>query len=244
MKYFYWVGAFVVAAVGLFFAMSVKIDPESLPKVPFTQFSHAEDFGQEILKTLAIEIKASPVLILGVTPNQIEDMELWQGFLQANQEEGSRYDVLVGEPMLPYIELFREIMRIDMKEEMPRLVEGIKNALTRGLRVAVIVPNIYASQLLQNNPVHRLQDEFGIETLSISISKFPVTKEQEADFEPRCVKGSGQDASGVSPLGCVVQNLARKTYKEKFEHNKFSGLMEQTGPRDFVILLNRNPSPR
>ena len=199
-----------------------------------------------VLKELPLEIRESPVIFLGVTPNQIEDLELWRGFLEVNQGVGLMYDVLLMEPMLPYIEIFNVGMRIDMKDEMARLAEGIKKARLANLRVAVIVPTIYSTHLLKNNPYNRLKEQYQIEGMSISIAKFPVTKEQEQSFEPRCIVegANARDSSGTGALGCAILNGARKTYNEKIDDGKYSGLMEQTGARDYLILFNRNPNSR
>ncbi|WII72534.1 hypothetical protein QJS83_01450 [Bdellovibrio sp. 22V] len=240
MKYFYWICAVAVIALGIFFATQFSIQPKSIPKIKFSQVSLPEELGKGIYERLRLEIKESPIVLLGVTPNHIEDIELWRGFLEANQEQGSKYDVIVVEPMLPYVELFPSNMRIDIKEDMNRFVEGVKKAREQGLRVAVIVPNIYSSQLLKKNPANRLKEEYKLDVTSFSIMKFPVTREQEEAFEPKCVVEAGKDFSGQGPIGCMVREIARKTYRKKFEDGKYSGLMEQTGSKDYLILFNRN----
>jgi len=240
MKYFYWICATAVLALGIFFATQFSIEPQSIPKIKFSQVHTPEELGKGVFERLRLEIKEAPIVLLGVTPNQIEDMELWRGFFEANQEPGSKYDVIVVEPMLPYVELFSSNMRIDIKEEMPRFVEGVKKAREQGLRVAVIVPNIYSSQLLKKNPANRLKEEYKLDIVSFSVVKFPVTREQEAAFDPPCVFEEGKDMAGTGALGCMIRNIARKTYRKKFEDNKYSGMMEQTGAKDYLILLNRN----
>lgn len=244
MKYLYWLGAAFVIALGIYLSMQVSVQPKSTSKIQFSQFSTAEEFGKVVFEKLKSDVKSAPVVLLGVTPNKIEDMEFWRGFLEANQEKGLRYDVVVVEPLLPYVELFNSSMRIDIKEEMPRFVEGINKARAEGLRVAVIVPNIYSSQLITKNPASRLKEEFKLDVVSFSVTKFPVTLEQEESFDPRCVFEEGKDFAGTGELGCVILSIAKKTYRKKFEDNKYSGLMEQTGPKDFIILLNRNAGSR
>lgn len=244
MKYLYWISAVAVIALGIFFAVNFSIQPQSIPKIKFSQVSTPEELGKGIYERLRLEVKAAPVVLLGVTPNKIEDMELWRGFFEANQEKGSKYDVIVVEPMLPYVELFDSNMRIDIKEEMPRFVDGVKKALSEGLRVAVIVPNVYSSQLLKKNPANRLKDEFKLDVVSFTVSKFPVTREQEEVFDPKCEMDEGRDLAGTGAFGCMVQNIARKTYRKKFEDNKYSGMMEQTGAKDYLILLNRNAASK
>lgn len=239
-KYLYWISVVAIVGLGLYFAMSVSVHPETQTILKWSQFSTPEEFGKSVFEQVRADVKKSPVLFLGVTPNKIEDMELWRGFLEANQEPGSKYDVVVVEPMLPYVELFASNMRIDIKEDMSRFVEGVQKARSEGLRVVVIVPNIYSSQLLKKNPVNRLKEDYKMEALSLSATKFPVTREQEESFDPKCVMEEGKDLTGTGPLGCVILNLARRTYRFKMEDNKYSGLMEKLSPADYLILLNRN----
>lgn len=240
MKYLYWLGAAIVLALGIYLSMQVSVQQQSISKIQFSQYSNAEEFGKEAFEKLKLEVRESPVVLLGVTPNKIEDMEFWRGFLEANQEKGLKYDVIVVEPMLPYVELFDSNMRIDIKEEMLRFVEGIKKAREEGLRVAAIVPNIYSSQLIKKNPVSRLIEEYKLDVTSFSVTKFPVTVEQEESFDPKCVFEEGKDIAGTGGFGCMIISVAKKTYRKKFEDNKYSGLMEQVGPKDYLILLNRN----
>lgn len=244
MKYLYWVAAVAVIGLGVFFSMNFRIQERSIPKIKFSQVTNPEELGKGVYERLRLEIRQAPIVLLGVTPNQIEDMELWRGFLEANQEQGSKYDVIVVEPQLPFVELFASDMRIDIQAEMQRFVEGVSNARAQGLRVAVIVPNIYSSQLVKKGPASRLKDEYKLDVTSFSVAKFPVTREQEQSFEPICEMEAGRDLVGTGHLGCMIREIARKTYRKKFEENKFSGMMEQTGAKDYLILLNRNPAPR
>lgn len=244
MKYFYWLCGAAFLATGVYFALNFSLEPKSIPKIKFSQVETPEELGKGIYERLRMEIQAAPIVMFGVTPNYVEDMEVVRGFVEANQTPGSKYDVIVVEPMLPYVELFVSSMRIDIKEEMQRFVDGVKKAREQGLRVLVIVPNIYSSQLLKNNPAYRLKEEYKLDVMSFSVTKFPVTRAQEASFEPKCFLQEGTDYAGTAALGCMIQNIARKTYRKTFESNKYSGMMEQTGAKDYLILFNRNQGPR
>lgn len=244
MKYLYWIGAVTILGLGLYFAMSFKVHPPTQVAIKFAQYPVPEDFGRNIFLKLKDDIKASPIVLLGVTPNQIEDMELWRGFFEANQEPGLKYDMIVVEPMLPYVELFDATMQIDLKEEMTRFIEGIQKARAEGLRVAVIVPHIYSTQLLKRNPASRLLTEYKMDILSLTATKFPATRDQEQAFEPVCVFEESKDFAGTGALGCAIQNAARQTYRLPLQEGQFSGLMEQTGPKDYLILLNRNSNSK
>lgn len=242
MKHLYWIGVIIVIAGGIFIARSISVSPETQTLIPFSQVATPEDMGQKVFTGLQAEIKQAPVLLLGVTPNSIEDLELWRGFLEAAESAGVKYEIIIVEPKLPYVELFQTAAHFDIKAEMGRFAEGLVAAKEKGLRTVVIVPSIYSSQLLKSNPADRLQKEFSISFLSLSVVKFPLTKEQEASFDPKCVRGDGVDPEGTSPLGCLIINLARPTYRQKMEANKLSTQLERVSKNDYLILLNRNPS--
>lgn len=244
MKYLYWLTAAAIFALGIYLSSIINVQPQTASKIKFSQFLTAEEFGKQVFEKFKDEIKAAPILFLGVTPNQIEDMEFWRGFLEANQEKGWKYDVIVVEPMLPYVELFASDVRVDINKEMARFADGVIKARDQGLRVAVIVPNIYSAQIIKNNPVNRFMTDYSFKVLSFSVTSFPVTRQQEEEFSPKCIFEEGKDMAGTGAFGCVIQTLAKKTYRMKFEDNKYSGLVEQMAPQDYVILLNRNAGSR
>lgn len=240
----YWITAICVVALGVYFSMNFAIQPRAIPKIKFSQVDTPEVLGKGVFERLRLEIQQADVVLLGVTPNQIEDMELWRGFIDANNQPGSKYDIIVGDPKLPYLELFPEVVHMDIQEEMPRFVEGVKHARANGQRMAVIVPTLYSSKLIRGNPANRLKSNFAIETTSFSAVKFPSTREHEAAFTPKCEMESGKDLAGTGSLGCLLLEIARKTYRKTLEPGRYSGMMEMTGTNDYLVLLNRNPNPR
>jgi hypothetical protein len=241
MKYLYWVGAaFVIGGIIYLSTLVGSPQPATKTLIKFAQYETPEDFGKAIFTALQAEVKSAPIIMLGVTPNQVEDMEVWRGFMQANQEQGTKYEVIAVEPMLPYVELFPSNLRFNIRDNMPEFVDGVRKAQAEGLRVAIVVPHVYSSKLLKGNPVDRLQNEFHLPILSLTATKFPVTKQQEEFFEPPCLLEESKDLSGTGPLGCTIRQISKKTYKEKFEDNKYSGLLEKVGEKDYLILFNRN----
>ncbi|HWU42765.1 MAG TPA: hypothetical protein VN132_04975, partial [Bdellovibrio sp.] len=198
MKYLYWFAAAVVIALGVYLSTHISLEPQSISKIEFTQVSIPEEFGKMIFERVRREVKQAPIIFVGVTPGQIEDLELWRGFFEANQEPGSRYDVIVVESMLPYVEIFNNGMHLPIKEDMTRLVDGIQKARAQGLRVAVIGPHIYSSQLIKNNPVFHLKVDYKVDVTSFTVTKFPLTRDQEEHFEPKCIDGGAVDPAGTS----------------------------------------------
>lgn len=239
MKYYWW-GAAALVAIGLYLAMTVSIQPQSIPKITFSQVVKPADLGKGIAQRMVVEVHDAPVLFLGVTPNSIEDIEMWKGFLEANNQKGLHYDTVIVEGDLAFVEAIPYNVNINLRKEEDRFVTGVKKALSEGLRVAVIVPTIYSSQLLKGSMVNHLKSTYQLDITSFSISRFPTSEEQEIHFEPRCAMEESQDSDGTGALGCMIRGMARKTYRKKLEAGKFSGLMEQTGEKDYVVLFNKN----
>ena len=238
-KYTYWIVATLIMGSLIYLISRPELEPQNLPKIKFTQVENPAIFGELILKQLQTEVRLSPVLLLGVTPEYPEDLELWKAFLDANIEPGLRYDMVIVDPQLPRIETIPTTLKMDLKTEMDRFAEGIKAARARNMRVAVIVPTIYASQLLSRNPADILKNEKAVEFASFSIVKFPKSLEQEATFQPGCSVNK-EDREGTGPLGCMLRTKARKAYRAKLEPEKFSALMDQIDTNDYLILFNKN----
>lgn len=244
MKYLYWLGVALVVAIGLYISSKVEYQPLSQSLIPFIQVEQPEELGALIAQKLQDELKNAPLVLLGVMPDQIEDIELWQGFLRSLESSELQYNILIVDPELPFVELLQSDMQLNIKEEMPRFADGIKKALEQGDRVAVITPTIFSTQLLALNPAAKLKQEHGLSFTSLSVSKFPLTRQQEEQFDPPCTLEPGKDPAGTGPLGCMVFEVARRTYREIFEKDKFSGLVDKTRENDYLILLNRNPMSR
>ena len=239
-KYAYWTFVGLVVALGLYLIANSSLEPQSVPKIRYSEVATPERFGEAVFQRMREEVRQAPFVLLGVTPNQSEDIGVWKGFLEAAAKEpGYKYDMVIVEPALSYVDQIPYQMKIDMKEEMDRLVEGVNNALAKNLRVAMIVPTIYSTQLLLHNPAYILKNEKGLHVTSFSISKYPVTYEQEKVFEPRCSVDK-EDPQGTGALGCMIRAKSRNLYRQKREPGKYSGLMDQSGGSDYLILFNRN----
>lgn len=240
MKYVYWLAAALLIGGGLYISTQLQLQPPSTPIMPFSEFSQPEEWGQAVAKKLRPQLDETHLVFLGVTPNQVEDMEFWKGFLAELSATGLKYDLIIAEPFLAHVDLLQPNVKMDLKMESSRFVEGVKEALGQNLRTIVVVPTIYSSQLLIGNPASRLNAEHQLDFISLSLSKFPLTAEQDAVFEPLCVGEKGLDNAGTGKLGCSIRQLARRLLRKKLSPEKYSGLVEQVGDKDYLILFNRN----
>ncbi len=191
-----------------------------------------------IILRLNQEIKGAPLLMLGVTPGRKMDLEVWKAFLEQSQIPELQYQALIIDPELPFAsEMFPSAVKLDIKADVARFIEGAKKAREQGLRMAVIVPSIYASQRLQSNPADKIRKESDLAPMSFSIMGFPRSPEQEADMPIQCVMGSN-DRDGIGAMGCMAEQKARLAYRKKSKPGFYEGMMDQVGERDYLVLFN------
>lgn len=191
-----------------------------------------------IILRLNQEIKGAPLLMLGVTPGRKMDLEVWKAFLEQSQIPELQYQALIVDPELPFAsEMFPSAVKLDIKADVARFIEGAKKAREQGLRMAVIVPSIYASQRLQGNPADRIRKESDLTPMSFSIMGFPRSTEQEAAMPIKCVMGSN-DRDGIGAMGCMAEQKARLVYRKKSKPGFYEGMMDQVGERDYLVLFN------
>ncbi|HEY8271107.1 MAG TPA: hypothetical protein VIG33_09495 [Pseudobdellovibrionaceae bacterium] len=237
MKYLYWAVAAVVIMVGVGLSVYWGQETVSLPKIVFNYYRNPGQFAETIHVQMKPELKSSPLLMLGVMPGRKIDLEIWKSFLDQTSSE-LKYQVVIVDPDLPFIkELFPNAIKMDLKKDIARFIAGAKNAQAQGLRMAVLVPSIYASQLLQSNPAENIKKNSDLQPISFSIIGFPRSPEQEANMEIPCAMGQN-DRDGEGALGCAVQKKARLLYRKKSKPGFYEGVLDQVGDKDYLVLFN------
>jgi hypothetical protein len=238
MKYLYWVSVVIVVIIGVGLSVYFGQETTSIPKIQYSHFSDSGKFAETLITEMGPELQAASIVMLGVTPGRKIDLEVWKAFLEQTGQGSLKYQVLIVDPDLPLAgEMFPEAIKVDLKTEMARFMEGMQKAQAQQVRMAVIVPSIYASQLLQGNPVDLFKNNSGLKPLSLSILGFPRTPEQEATMETQCVMGQN-DREGDGALICAVQKKSRLLYRKKSKPGFYEGVVDQVGDRDFLILFN------
>lgn len=238
MKHMYWAIAATVLLVGVGFSVYFGVQPKSIPKIKYSHFSDPGKAAGALMLRMNLELKSAPLLMLGVMPGRKMDLEVWKAFLEQSHMPELQYQVVVIDPKLPFAaEIFPTALKLDIKDEAERFIEGAKNAKAQGLRMAVIAPTIYVSQRLQQNPMAQIKKNSDLQAVSISLMGFPRSPEQEAQMDIPCVMGSN-DRDGVGALGCMAQQKARLNYRKKSKPGFYEGLMDQVGQQDYLFLFN------
>lgn len=240
MKYVYWVFLGILAVAGVAVCVYFGIQPRPVPKIKPSQIETPEAFGAAISKRLWMELKDAPLIFLGVDPEKVDHMKVWKGFFESLDKE-SEYTVVV-DPNLPHKVVINSQNELDMNTGYDEFVEWLKTAMEHNQRVAVVVPTIYSSQAIPDNPINRLKKEMANPSvmMSLSIVEPTLSREEESKALYPCATGSG-DTRGLGSFGCLIQSKSRSLYMKKFESARYLGLMDQIGATDYLILFRFIP---
>ncbi len=240
MKYLKWTLLGILVAVGVATTLYFGLQPRSLPKIKASLLANPERMGEAVAQRLWQEIQGADLIFLGVEPGNADHLKLWKRFLEvlpANQ----KYAQVLIEPGLEGKNLISYNEEIDLQKEMDRFKVGIKKAKENKIRVAIIVPSIYSSQSIPDNPVHRFKQDSEFSPLSLSIAVPTISRDEESEVTYPCASGS-EDSAGLASWGCLIQTKSRGLYRKKWEPGKYLGLMDQIGEKDYLVLIRKVPS--
>lgn len=238
MKYLYWFIAGMVVALGVGFSIYMSSEPLVVSKLSYSHFQTPSEFAEKLVVTLEPELKGATLIMLGVIPGRTMDLEVWKAFLEQAEKRGFSFQAVVIDPELPRAqEYFPQALPLDIKSELGRFMEGAKNARSQNIRMAVIVPSIYASQSLRENPADLINKKSDLRPLSFSLVGFPRSPAEEPSMEFPCVMGAN-DRLGTGPLGCLTLQKARLVYNHKPPSNGYEGMVDMVRERDYLLFLN------
>ncbi len=238
MKHLYWILVLIVIFLGVGLSVYFGQETVSITKLGYNHYSAPEKFVERLILKTQNELKSAQLVMLGVMPGRRVDLEVWKAFLDQTEHNELTYQVLIVDPDLPMAkEFFPNAIKMDLKKEIIRFIEGVKNAQSHGLRMAVIAPSIYTSQLLQGNPMDNIKKNSDLKPISFSVIGFPRTPEQETSMEIPCMMGQN-NRDGVGAIGCEAQRAARLLYRKKSKPGFYEGLIDQVGDQDYLVLFN------
>lgn len=240
MKYIYGVFIGIVTLIALGWMIHLGIEGKPLAKIKLSEFKSEEDLAKAINMRLRQEIKDHSIVFLGVDPEEPQHISIWKQFIVQNQEPGWKFDRIILEKNLSSSEklgLGEEIL--DIKEKETELKFQWQSPDYKNKRIVLIVPSIYSSQLIKDNPVQRLKLNPN-EGRILSISLVPMSDKKEAPEIQRipCV-AEGVDYTGQSPLGCAIKKKSMFWSKPLKEGVRL-GIVEQFGLHDFLAFY-RHP---
>lgn len=236
----YWVGAGIVLVAGIAMTIYYGVQPRPVQKITLSEFQSPNVVANSILLRLREEIQQAPILLLGFEPSEPQQVEVWKQFLINNQEKGMKFDRIVVDQFLKIQTEFPGSDQTDTQENIDQLIQVLTDLQAKGQRVAVIMPTVYTSQLIDGNVADKLKKQGHLKITSMSITDFPRSREAEKIMHFPC-SVEDVDQSGLGKLGCFVAQEARTNYRKKMTHDSLVGLVDQVGMSDYLVLLTKEP---
>lgn len=236
MKYVYGVFIGVLTVFALGWVIHLTIEGKPVAKIKLSEFASEADFAKAISMRLRQELKDHSIVFLGVDPEEASHFQLWSDFLKLQIEPGWKFDEIIVEQGLTHrfpLALNEKIFDFKAKETELKFLwqsEEYKNK-----RMAVIVPHIYSSQLIKDNPVQRLKMNPN-EGRFLSLNAAPFAQKADLPSVNRVpCSAEGADISGQSPLGCAIRKKSMFWSKPLKEGVRL-GIVEQVGLHDFMVF--------
>lgn len=236
MKYLYISFVSLVSIVALVWVIQLGIQGKPVAKIKLSEFSSVEEVGDSILMRLRQELKDHNIVFLGVDPEELEHLEIWRHFLLAAKEPGWKFDEIIVEQGLG-LKMAWGLgeQQIELKKEEESLKSLWNSEAYKNKRVAIVVPHIYSSQLIKNNPIQRLKNN-PEDGRFLSISAVPLAKsDKEPEIKRVPCAAEGSDFTGESPLGCAIRNKS-VFWKKPPKENARLGIVEQYGLNDYILF--------
>jgi hypothetical protein len=242
MKYIYGIFIGFLAVAALAWVIHLGIEGKPVAKIKLSEFQSNREIAEAVNMRLRQELKDHSVVFLGVDPEEPAHLQIWKEFLQLAIEPGWKFDEILIEKALGESEPWGlgEI-NLDVKEQEAELKTRWSSEGYKSKRVAVVVPHIYASQLIKDNPVQRLKLNPN-EGRMLSITIVPLAQKADAPEVNRLpCAADGADYTGQSPLGCVIRKRSMFWNKPLKEGVRL-GLVEQFGLHDYILFFRNSNS--
>lgn len=227
---------------GLVWVTSLTIRPRQVNKIKISRFENPAVVANSALLSLERELQGHSLLLLGVGIGQPDIPSIVLKWIEVNRDSSSAFPVVIVDEEVD--RLFPELRsvggeRLGVRQDLARLAAGLQRYQQSGIRVMVLMPAPFAVPSLENSPAFHLK-EAGFKPLSLLFVGFPRRRTDESEVAIPCDVGP-RDQTGTGKLGCDILTTARLQYRKFFSPGDLVGLLNQTGPSDFLFLLAREP---
>lgn len=239
MKKIYAVLIGLLTVVSLGWVIQLTIEGKPIAKIKLSEFEKPRNLSDAVKMRLRQEIKDHSIVFLGVDPDEPVHLEVWNHFINEMIEPGWKFDEILIEQRLVLNEpwgLGEKL--IDFKENEATLKRDWNEMGNRDKRVVVVVPHVFSSQLINDNPVQRLKQNPN-EGRFLSLSLVPLGENpNEAEVNRIPCVAEGSDYTGQSPLGCMIRKKAMFA-KKPFHNKNYLGVVEQVGLHDYLVYFRK-----
>lgn len=237
LKRIYWTVLGLVCLAGIGAMVYLGIQPRPIEKISLSKFDNPKIMANAVLLRLRQELQLSPVIVIGVQPQHIEQLEVLREFLNNNREDESLAFQKIYRDSSVNSDLFPEAEVVHFQDEFANRLEEIKSFLDKSQRVLIIAPTTFTAQVIPSSLTFFLNKNLTVKqkALSLSMIDFPRNREEEKNFEFPCVV-EGVDQSGLGPFGCLLLQSSRSKYRKRFQQGEKIGFVNQIGQSDYLIF--------
>jgi hypothetical protein len=238
---FLWVIGVISVSMVVFVYLFVSDAPKTLPKIKLSYFVDEQEIATSVGKRLAQEIAQTQNYWIGIEPYKNEQIEVALQ-LKAELEKKTPFQKIIIDQELAFSEeLLKKFSPTDVifvKENVDQLGDILAKLENEKTSYLLITASIYSNSLLIQNPIHKIKEKHGIKPMTFSMAYMPTRPEDEGKMLFTC---DTEDRSGAKDWACLVVSKSRfvrrkiKTDKDKL----WTGLMDLSGERDYIILLNK-----
>jgi hypothetical protein len=234
VKNIFLISAFILVLVaGLGFSIYFGVKPRPIPKIKLSAIESPEILANAVANRMSEEFKATKIYAFGFQPEMPHHLDVIKHWYDLKIA-----DVWIVESKLQVKPEFISGISLDSHEQYQQIVEVIKKALAENKKVALVLPNIFSSQQVDNNLVSSLIKNEKIEVTSFSLVELIRNREDEKSAWIKC-SVTPVDQTGYGHLGCSILQQARNLYRKKTDPNKKSAYMDQRGAFDYLIFYSR-----
>ena len=241
MSKLYYFIALLIVGIGVWASLNFGHEEvQSTNIIPLTYIESPSHAAAKIIDSFSEKIKKNPLIYIGVYPDSQDDMILVNELLSALQKNPElSLQHIISEPLLAQKVIIQKFVtdELDTKDDRQRLIAGLGKAKELNQRVAVIVPTIYSSQLIRNNPVNLLMTESKLKILSISLVPLKYNQDDPTDLMYPCRVEN--DLEGYGAIGCEIQKRSSQLRGRKAIQNGFVMIIDKMSENDFFVYYQK-----
>lgn len=231
-KVIYYIAAVFLSGVVTLVYLTRGQGEKTLPKIKLSYFKSNHEVAESIHLRLQQEISKEKYFWFGIEPGHKNQLEIIAELKNAMEKENGPFDLVYMDQELKLSEF--KFPQISIKDNWGQLAKDVH--ATAGKRVLIITAAIYSTNLIKENPIHKVNEASGLRPMTFSMGYFAAKPEEEKNNVFPCMT---DDKEGVAAWGCVVVNKAR-SQRRRINPEKLDltvGLMDLTGEKDYMVLV-------
>lgn len=222
----------ILVLVGLVVSIYFGLNPKPIPKIKFSSIESPEKLAQAVHFRLAQEIAPNKLFAIGYQPEHPEQLKVIKYW-----KENGLADIWFADVNLQLGEEFSEVEKFDSKTQFEDLAKKLFQLYSTDKKIAVILPSVYSSQIVNDNFVDLFKRKYYLPIMSLTLVELLRVRDQEKALVLKCYMPDA-DKTGFGALGCATLQQSRFFYRKKGEPGKKTAYMDQRGALDYLIFYS------